>query len=319
MPALDSIAAATVVVYEQDKRLQKAIRRALPKVKVVFVGHSSNALEIMNQQQPDVILVDVRMPSLDGFEMLRELRVREWAQDVPVLMLSAAGPSEPARPTEGLITGENLDTLQSRIDALLAERAMRRAFREVYSSVLLDAAHGARSLTPEERRALIDAGFPVDGEVETGPVAERMARYQRLFETSLTTEQAAKKLGVNASRVRQRLLADPPDLYGIRRNNVWRLPSFQFASKGLVPNIEKVIAVLDSKLDPVAVERWFLTRTSTSSKETTGSLRSIGLRKAAIPRSLQTLPKISEGSRYSCGETSGSTATFQRSRRFPPL
>jgi hypothetical protein len=66
-------------------------------------------------------------------------------------------------------------------------------------------------------------------------------------------------LGVNPSRVRQKLVGPGRSVFGIKIRDEWVLPRFQFAEKGTVPGIEDVIAVLDVDLHPVAVQRWFTT------------------------------------------------------------
>jgi hypothetical protein len=89
------------------------------------------------------------------------------------------------------------------------------------------------------------------------PIARTAFEYAVLRATALTTQKAAKRLGVNDSRVRQRL--SERALYGIKAGEEWRLPAFQFARKGLVPGIERVFPRLPKSLNPVAVYRWFHT------------------------------------------------------------
>ena len=102
-------------------------------------------------------------------------------------------------------------------------------------------------------------GFELD-RLEFGledPIARTAFEYAVLRATALTTQKAAKRLGVNDSRVRQRL--SERALYGIKAGDEWRLPAFQFARKGLVPGIERVFPRLPKSLNPVAVYRWFHT------------------------------------------------------------
>jgi len=46
------------------------------------------------EQHPDLILLDIRMPNVDGWEMLERLREDEWGSGVDVIMLTAAGDME---------------------------------------------------------------------------------------------------------------------------------------------------------------------------------------------------------------------------------
>lgn len=85
--------------------------------------------------------------------------------------------------------------------------------------------------------------------------AQAAAAYQELRATSLSVEDAARRLGVNPSRIRQRL--GERSLYGVKAGNAWLLPAFQFLAHGLVPGVEVVIRRLPSDISPLAVARWF--------------------------------------------------------------
>lgn len=78
-----------------------------------------------------------------------------------------------------------------------------------------------------------------------------------LQQQSLTTTQAAARIGVNPSRIRQKLLARA--LYGFKQEASWWLPKFQFEGDRVVPGVEKVFGVIRESASPVAVARWFMT------------------------------------------------------------
>jgi DNA-binding NarL/FixJ family response regulator len=62
------------------------VKEGFPDADVVEADGAAAALEAMREEAADLALVDVRMPDLDGLELLRELKAG-WA-DVPVIMLS---------------------------------------------------------------------------------------------------------------------------------------------------------------------------------------------------------------------------------------
>jgi DNA-binding NarL/FixJ family response regulator len=62
------------------------VKEGFPEADVVEADGAAAALEAMREKAADLALVDVRMPDLDGLELLRELKAG-WA-DVPVIMLS---------------------------------------------------------------------------------------------------------------------------------------------------------------------------------------------------------------------------------------
>jgi hypothetical protein len=114
-------------------------------------------------------------------------------------------------------------------------------------------------LTPEEVATLERGGgdlTPRDLASED-PVARGVAEMAALVGRSLTTKQAAEFLGVDPSRVRQRL-ADRT-LYGFRWAGQWRVPMFQFDEEGLVRGLEEIIPLLDPDLSPLEVYLWLTT------------------------------------------------------------
>jgi hypothetical protein len=117
-------------------------------------------------------------------------------------------------------------------------------------------------LTAAEAEALERGGFELEPAGDAAgagddPLARSVAEYAALLETGLSTAEAAARLGVDPSRVRQMLTADPPRLYGIRTKGGWSLPRFQFDGERLVPGAGDVLGRIDPELHPIAVYRWF--------------------------------------------------------------
>lgn len=77
-----------------------------------------------------------------------------------------------------------------------------------------------------------------------------------IAEASLSTAQAAARLGVNDSRIRQRLGDD--SLYGFKFSGSWRLPTCQFEGAASLPHLDDVVAALPSDVSPVGVTRWLI-------------------------------------------------------------
>ena len=55
---------------------------------VVTVNSGARALKYLSQEKPDLILLDIQMPTKDGIETLREIRKMEECKDIPVIMLT---------------------------------------------------------------------------------------------------------------------------------------------------------------------------------------------------------------------------------------
>lgn len=247
-----------VLVFEPDKDIEKQLKKALPGADVVFSSSRARFLAEAMRKHPDVILIDTQLPGQDGFEVCQQLAARRATRDIPILYLTASvdqleefGPD-----ADRVIAIDDFGSLAQRVKALASEGRVQQIVRETLATVL-GAPEKSTGLTKHEVGVLGGGGFSVDAKLNPEPIAEGAAAYDRLIATSLTVARAAKKLRVSDGRVRQRLLANPAELYGIRKGKAWRLPAFQFGSRELVPNIDRVIVKLDPGLSPVSVDRWF--------------------------------------------------------------
>jgi hypothetical protein len=153
--------------------------------------------------------------------------------------------------TAAFLHTHGIEVAPEDLDPMVRE-AMSRLRRTLYRS------DSRADLTREEAEALERGGFVLeDGESSEDPLARTVAEYAALLKSSLSTGEAAKRLGVDPSRIRQRLTSLPPTLYGVRIGAGWYIPEFQFDGDGMVPGIGDVVSRLDPELHPVAVYRWF--------------------------------------------------------------
>lgn len=89
---------------------------------VMEAVNGEEALRAVEESSPDLVLLDIRMPRMDGFEVCR--RVREWS-DVPIIMLSAmADPGDKAKclnlgADDYLVKPFGISELMERITAVL--------------------------------------------------------------------------------------------------------------------------------------------------------------------------------------------------------
>lgn len=115
-----------VLVVDDDAEVAKSIEASLRKQYQVYVVYSGiEAIKEARRHRPDIIVLDVVMPGMDGFATCRELRVDPAIADVPILFLTALG--RPEDRIEGFRAGAddyltkpfNLEELQLRISAIL--------------------------------------------------------------------------------------------------------------------------------------------------------------------------------------------------------
>ena len=128
--------AATILIVEDEPAVARGIQYALQQegYAVTVAPTGEQGLEIATTQAPDLVLLDVRLPGIDGFEVLR--RMRAAGTKAPVLMLTAR--DEEVDKVIGLELGADdylakpfgLRELLSRVKALL-----RRAYGDLADAV----------------------------------------------------------------------------------------------------------------------------------------------------------------------------------------
>ena len=110
-------------------------------------------------------------------------------------------------------------------------------------------------LTAAEIEVLRDGGLDPEPRAGDDPLARTMVEQAALMETSLPVAETARRLGVDPSRIRQRLGAR--SLYGIRTGQGWVLPLFQLDEDHALPGLAEVLQALDPGLHPLEVEAFF--------------------------------------------------------------
>ena len=115
---------STVLIVDDERTLARAIKAFLAEsgYEAETAGDAEQALRLLETMRPDVIFTDVRLPGMDGIELLR--RIREFDAAIPVIIMTAHGTIEGA--VEAVKLGA-FDYLKKPVDLeelrLLAERA----------------------------------------------------------------------------------------------------------------------------------------------------------------------------------------------------
>lgn len=82
-----------ILVIEDEPNISEALRFILSRngwrVDVTADGHS--ALGSLSANPPDLLILDLMLPGVSGFDILRSVRAREETRALPVLMLTAKG------------------------------------------------------------------------------------------------------------------------------------------------------------------------------------------------------------------------------------
>jgi DNA-binding response OmpR family regulator len=109
--------AARVLVVDDDSAVQELLTYILERegYRVAVAGSGEQALTLLDEFSPDVMLLDYLMPDIDGQELTRQIRARQDMLYVPIVMLT--GLSE--KPEKA--NSNRLNSLQSGVDAYLTK------------------------------------------------------------------------------------------------------------------------------------------------------------------------------------------------------
>ena len=80
-----------ILIVDDDEDIVESIRLVLEKCghQVIVAVDGNEGLDKARAGKPDVIILDVMMPGLDGFEVARELKKDSRTRDISILMLTA--------------------------------------------------------------------------------------------------------------------------------------------------------------------------------------------------------------------------------------
>jgi signal transduction histidine kinase len=103
-----------VVVIDDEEVSRYLIRQTLgPGVAMLEAADGPSGIELARQQSPRGILLDLRMPGMSGFEVLKELKADELTRDIPVVIV-----------TSKILTAEERDILNSQASAVLSKEVL---------------------------------------------------------------------------------------------------------------------------------------------------------------------------------------------------
>lgn len=85
-----------ILLIEDDPLLVDIYTTKLKEAgfKTVLVDHAEKALEVIDAAKPDVILLDIVLPHIDGWEILQSIRQNSSFKDIKIIILSNLGEKE---------------------------------------------------------------------------------------------------------------------------------------------------------------------------------------------------------------------------------
>lgn len=134
MDPISDVSAALILIVDDERDMRRMLRLILEGAgyDVLEASNGEQAVEVARAAQPDVIILDVMMPYMDGFEVARKVRQLPTLPWTPILMLTGLGGV--AKTVEGLEAGAddflgkpyNRAELMARVSALLRLKKLHR-------------------------------------------------------------------------------------------------------------------------------------------------------------------------------------------------
>ncbi len=199
-----------ILIVEDDRELRQLFSHVLLKngYTVKGVSNGQEGLDAMDSSYFDLIISDVMMPVMDGFEMVRQLR--EAGNSTPVLMITAKDTFDDMR--QGFMSGTddymvkpvNVSEMVLRVGALLRRAQMINDRRQVLGNTVLECdsltviSDGESSILPQKefmllykmasypgriftRQQLMDEIWGYDSESDTHTVDVHIGRLRERF------------------------------------------------------------------------------------------------------------------------------------------
>jgi DNA-binding response OmpR family regulator len=118
---------ATILVIDDDELVSRTLQRTLKlyDYQVMVANSGPEGLQLARRHRPDLFVLDIMMPGMDGYQVCRQIRGDPLLADLPVLFLTARGKDEDK--IEGFRAGAddylskpfNMEELQLRVKAIL--------------------------------------------------------------------------------------------------------------------------------------------------------------------------------------------------------
>ena len=136
---------ATILVIDDDELVSRTLQRALKMYdyQVMTANSGIEGLQLARRHRPDLFILDIMMPGVDGYQVCRQIRGDPLLKDLPVLFLTAKAKDEDkiegfrAGADDYLIKPFNMQELELRVKAILRRVLPDTAEPEEISEVVV--------------------------------------------------------------------------------------------------------------------------------------------------------------------------------------
>jgi two-component system cell cycle response regulator len=198
-----------ILVADDDPDILQSVSMVLT-AQGYDVGTARGGVQLMHElaaRTPDLLLLDVVMPDLDGYDLLARIKNDERYRDIPVLMVSSQSPEEATERTLNLGAADYIKKpfkpreLLARVQAQLRMRHTLRTTRDALKNAEADLARARNEA--EVRRKLVDILHQVTGELSADEIYQilvaRVARALSLSRCSVVLAKAGDDYGTVAT------------------------------------------------------------------------------------------------------------------------
>jgi putative two-component system response regulator len=201
----DSVEEGSKILVVDDNEMNRdlLVRRLKRQGHEVLTANDGlAALEILNSHRVDLVLLDIMMPNLDGYQVLEKMKADEYLMDLPVIMITAVDEVDSAvkcielGADDYLTKPFNAVLLGARINASLEKNQLRKQEqkqRQQIEDLNLFLTARVRQQVAEIASAQIGAIFAMSKlaesrDPETGEHLDRMREYCRLLAQDLSKQ-----------------------------------------------------------------------------------------------------------------------------------
>ncbi len=224
-----------VLLVEDNADVVAYTASCLPDYRLAVGKDGREGFDIATELVPDLIITDVMMPFVDGFELCRKLRHDERTSHIPIIMLTAKAGIESKM--EGFLQGAdaylekpfNREELLIRVSKMLE---MRRSLQQYYLN--------KAGLTPSVVQAETKGEPPADMKPDESFVNRvRAAIEEHMADNDFTVEQLCRKVYMSHSQLHRKLDA----LTGISPNKFIRMIRLQKARQMMKDPAKSIASV----------------------------------------------------------------------------
>jgi len=151
---------ATVVIVEDDKNFADILKNYAQDhgYRSIMVYEGTNAVEIIKENLPDAVILDIMLPGKDGWQILKELKAIEETAQIPVHLMSAGDAAENKVRREGAISFLKKPIDTAALDKLFGDIMLHTGTR--FTQILLVEDHKAQSQALKDM--MVSNGITVD-------------------------------------------------------------------------------------------------------------------------------------------------------------